>query len=172
MKHEDLIRAALDGAVIQRVYYTGEVATFGGLRQAIYGMLDYPAYQYRIKPADTVWYRAIYSDHNALLSMWASIALCCAANYKKKTHIGIERITISDGKLVSVEVVPEEEWRKPVADAGGWIKWEGGECPVPANTCVRYRMRSGFERLGEAGDLSWDNDGDSVDIVAYKVVET
>jgi hypothetical protein len=58
----------------------------------------------------------------------------------------------------------------------GWIKWEGGECPVPPETPVFVLMRSGnSEKVGlRASSYLWahrkDGCGDG-DIVAYKVAE-
>jgi hypothetical protein len=117
MKHAELIRAALDGAVIQRVYNNGDVSTFLTTEYAISSMANHPKDEYRIKPADTVWYRAIYNNDMTPAVMRPSL-LAMAAWSDYPGFIGIERITINDGKLVSVEIVPESEWRKPAADGG------------------------------------------------------
>ena len=51
-----------------------------------------------------------------------------------------------------------------------WIKWEGGECPVHANTRVDYRFRAGIALSGyKAVILEWSHDGSGSDIVAYRV---
>lgn len=58
----------------------------------------------------------------------------------------------------------------------GWIKWEGGECPVPPETPVFVLMRSGnSEKVGlRASSYLWahrkDGCGDG-DIVAYKLAD-
>jgi hypothetical protein len=52
-----------------------------------------------------------------------------------------------------------------------WIKWEGGECPVPKQTGVEYETRTGSPGLGIAGDLRWDHINLGGDIVAYRVVK-
>ena len=59
----------------------------------------------------------------------------------------------------------------PIAD-DGWIKWEGGECPVPPYTQVMIKFRSGKEtnRPDEADVYYWNHDGDSCDIIAYRIV--
>lgn len=52
-----------------------------------------------------------------------------------------------------------------------WIEWKGGECPVPSDTLVEVRIRSGEEEAGyTAGRYWWSNHGESSDIVAYRVV--
>lgn len=69
---------------------------------------------------------------------------------------------------------------EPVADEDGWIKWYGGECPVPDGTRVDVRFRSGKERYlemaskgyvpGSFADMEfWHNEGSSADIVAYRI---
>ena len=54
---------------------------------------------------------------------------------------------------------------------GPWIKWHGGECPVPSDTKVGLRFRSGETKTGySADDYSWCqglNDPD--DIMEYCV---
>lgn len=56
---------------------------------------------------------------------------------------------------------------------GPWIKWSGGECPVPPDTLVDIKLRSGFVRgLRPAGKYIWnhDDDDDDGDITEYCVV--
>ena len=59
-----------------------------------------------------------------------------------------------------------------VADAGGWIEWTGGKCPVAPDTRVELRLRDGGLRKGDAGDwhTCWRNDNHPRDIVAYRVI--
>jgi len=52
-----------------------------------------------------------------------------------------------------------------------WIKWEGGECPVPPNTLVEYRLRCGGSSTYYAGSIAWDCWDTGLDIVAYRVAE-
>ncbi|MBV8472604.1 MAG: hypothetical protein JO234_04235 [Hyphomicrobiales bacterium] len=57
-------------------------------------------------------------------------------------------------------------------DACGWIEWNGGGCPVAANTIVDVQFRVGgigSERF--AGGYSWEHVGDGADIVAYRIVK-
>ena len=56
---------------------------------------------------------------------------------------------------------------------GPWIKWHGGECPVPPDTLVDIKLRSGFVRgLRPTGKYIWnyDDDDDDGDIVEYRTV--
>ena len=54
---------------------------------------------------------------------------------------------------------------------GPWIKWDGGECPVPPDTVVEVKLRCGIiESETLADNLYWSHDGDSSDIVEYHSV--
>jgi hypothetical protein len=52
-----------------------------------------------------------------------------------------------------------------------WIKWDGGECPVPPDTLVDIRIRDGYEAIGEdvAKGWNWKHHMLRNDIVAYRV---
>lgn len=36
-----------------------------------------------------------------------------------------------------------------------WIEWAGGECPVPPNTLVEVKLRSGYTTVEKANRLRW-----------------
>lgn len=73
----------------------------------------------------------------------------------------------------------------PTAPAGlsvaevweGWIRWDGGECPLPEGTRHQVRYRDGFENQtkpaikGSRSNTVWEHDADTpqFDIVAYRV---
>lgn len=62
---------------------------------------------------------------------------------------------------------------KKVTDESGWIKWSGGECPVPRNTRVAYRtICHDHPMFAEdlANALSWTHSGGIGDIIAYRVI--
>lgn len=60
----------------------------------------------------------------------------------------------------------------PVTDAGGWIEWKGGECPVKPGQKFVVRMRSGEEFTGNVFPAwDWRDCGETDDIIAYRVVE-
>ena len=52
-----------------------------------------------------------------------------------------------------------------------WIKWDGGECPVPFDTLVEVTLRSGF-LLGpvRAARYAWNHLGTRTDIVGYRTI--
>ena len=54
---------------------------------------------------------------------------------------------------------------------GPWIKWHGGECPVPPDTLVEVKFRKwALGRWGRAGDYYWHHGGGADDIVEYCIV--
>ena len=53
---------------------------------------------------------------------------------------------------------------------GPWIKWSGGECPVPPETMVQVKLRSGIVGELRAGDYRWRRGLGDSDIVEYCVV--
>lgn len=54
---------------------------------------------------------------------------------------------------------------------GPWIKWDGGECPVPLYTLVEVKCRNGTVLgTGRAGDFEWDHIGSRGDIIEYRTV--
>ena len=53
---------------------------------------------------------------------------------------------------------------------GPWIKWHGGECPVPPETMVQVKLRGGIVGELRAGDYRWRCGFGDSDIVEYCVV--
>lgn len=51
-----------------------------------------------------------------------------------------------------------------------WIKWDGGECPVQADTMVEVRFRCGETGQNFANEWCWSNIDTLYDIDAYRVV--
>lgn len=52
----------------------------------------------------------------------------------------------------------------------GWIKWGGGECPVPSSEVVVVKFRDGRIRDPYRADgYSWSKNGSSDDIIAYRL---
>lgn len=52
-----------------------------------------------------------------------------------------------------------------------WIKWYGGECPVPPNTRVVVKYRNGvLGSVRRADDYYWYHDGGGGDIFEYRIV--
>ena len=66
---------------------------------------------------------------------------------------------------------------EPQPDADGWIKWEGGECPIdtPAHDLF-IRFRNGKEEsdyVSRAQSYYWQRERKAhpADIIAYRIVE-
>ena len=54
---------------------------------------------------------------------------------------------------------------------GPWIKWGGGECPVPPDASVEVNFRCGIiKQVAPAKNYRWSHDGDGLDIVSYHTV--
>lgn len=52
----------------------------------------------------------------------------------------------------------------------GWIKHDGGRCPVRTSVYVRYRLRGGgLEGIRMAGEMCWRHTGAGCDVLEYKV---
>ncbi len=52
-----------------------------------------------------------------------------------------------------------------------WIKWHGGERPVPPDTMVEVKFRDGSCETGRSANCySWRRDGDDDDIVSYRTI--
>lgn len=61
-----------------------------------------------------------------------------------------------------------------VTNADGWIKWDGGECPVDGDTLIQTIERS--ENYGDYNDTpvtadryNWHHTGRKIDIIAYRI---
>ena len=52
-----------------------------------------------------------------------------------------------------------------------WIEWGGGTCPVELDVIVEYKLRSDCRNTRVARYLYWGNDGDTADIIAYRIVK-
>lgn len=56
-----------------------------------------------------------------------------------------------------------------------WIKWEGGECPVPEGTLIDVKHRDGekYKKVPALGtsNYHWDHAGYCGDIVAYRLAK-
>lgn len=52
----------------------------------------------------------------------------------------------------------------------GFIRWRGGERPVPFDTEVEVILRDGARFSKKAGAFDWNDDADPRDIIAYRVL--
>ena len=53
--------------------------------------------------------------------------------------------------------------------AGKWIPWKGGDCPVEHNTHVNVRNKSG-EHTGKGWEFDWNVPAEEYKITAYRIV--
>ena len=67
----------------------------------------------------------------------------------------------------SSRIITREEYQS----AGGWMKWEGGECPTGV-AAVEYVMRDkSFSSISERSvGLRWNHKGEASDITAYRII--
>ena len=81
---------------------------------------------------------------------------------------------LGDTGARNCEKVTRDQYESALAEKNeGWIKWDGGECPVGYEEMVSVKLRSGDYWLGgkevRAGNLDWLNEGISHDIIAYRL---
>ena len=94
--------------------------------------------------------------------------------FRSGNCIPVERSVITAKEWLRVEyaiAAVEQPCAKPSADANGWIKWHGGERPVPGDTIVQIKMRNGVKYSGLSKGYRWINLGTDGDIIAYRVVQ-
>ena len=60
---------------------------------------------------------------------------------------------------------------EPQADADGWIRWDGGVCPVSAGVRVDVLLRNGKKIQEEPDWLFWSHGQLDGDIIAYRIVK-
>ena len=68
--------------------------------------------------------------------------------------------------------VPIPVHDEPAAD--GWIKWDGGKCPVPGDTAVAVQFCGGDISAQELPAGRWDwthRDGGDCNIIGYRVLK-
>lgn len=75
-------------------------------------------------------------------------------------------------KAVAAIAKTEAAMAEEKPDADGWIKWEGGKCPVDADTLVDCKLRDGYvERCQKASFFDWSDIDFDTDIIAYRIVK-
>lgn len=74
-----------------------------------------------------------------------------------------------DAYSAMLSAAPEYE---PEADEDGWIKWDGGDCPIGLDQMVDVMFRDKQEFHSESADeWRWDHDFGGGDIVAYRITK-
>lgn len=73
--------------------------------------------------------------------------------------------------MITVQVPKGFSSKEPFPNSGGWIQWEGGECPVPDGTAVEVEWRDGGTHICDSKYLywHWDEDSPETDILRYRV---
>lgn len=91
--------------------------------------------------------------------------------------IGIDEVAAASDRLTAIITRDQYEAAlaasKAVVGHNGWIDWHGGECPVDSDAMVevKYRKPSPLHFNNDrAGDFTWSHDGNSGDIIAYRLV--
>lgn len=128
----------------------------------------------------------VLSLKNQLRDMSAQIKELQEDNIKKSEHISHLTGKVKELHLALVKATGDAEAYKLIREqeqsgcrkedtqvAEPWVKWEGGECPVPKDTFVQIRMRDGTSACepGVAGELRWGHRGWRGDITRYRVVK-
>lgn len=65
---------------------------------------------------------------------------------------------------------PEAPKAEPAENSlqnGGWVTWDGGECPAYGEA-VEYRLRNGASYKANASALDWEHESRAWDITAYR----
>ena len=107
-------------------------------------------------------------------AMHASIqhVLDCIADPARSSEIGSEencKKTHASRYQSMISSAPEYE---PEADEDGWIKWDGGDCPIGPDQMVDVMFRDKQEFHSESADeWRWDHDFGGGDIVAYRITK-
>lgn len=105
---------------------------------------------------------------NALKYIWRADLKHDAIEDLKKARWYLDREL---AKRIAAPETPEP----PAMDGDdGWIKWNGGDCPMSTAIAVQVKLRSGIRGEGLAGDLSWRHieSRAKADIVAYRIIKT
>ena len=95
---------------------------------------------HKVKFADCAKHLKSY-DKDAVgkvYKMYGSIASVEWDNGTKTKQLNIKNLTRYRGSQY-------KESKKQVSEKDGWIKWEGGKCPVERGALVDVRMSSGEE---------------------------
>lgn len=86
------------------------------------------------------------------------------------------RVDYSDltTRELGCEEVTREQYEAALAAKNdGWIKWGGGECPVPCGTMVEVKYRDEqpyhIKGINAAGEWNWRHDDCNGDIIAYRL---
>lgn len=117
------------------------------------------------------WYdKRGWRDRKADVSNMQEVLKCLKSLYLAEKEEANRRTNF----FAQLEPTPEKiKEQKP--DSEGWIKWEGGECPVDGKTLIEYRTIYGAERILTcyAAALYWPYNGFAAQdkIIAYRIIK-
>lgn len=90
--------------------------------------------------------------------------ICYAVDKKTKKHTEV-------GQSLALMFCFSPDVDVLQADADGWIKWEGGDCPVADEARVEIKYMDGkIENFAHGCSYRWDIAGHHYDIIAYRPI--
>lgn len=95
-------------------------------------------------------------------------------NRETKEHRVLPYNAAAPYAAVLCDQLTDGEWKVVEADAEGWIKWEGGECPLPDN--CRHEVYTQKGRIyrdlydGAVNRKHWLHTSGGLDIIAYRPI--
>jgi hypothetical protein len=94
--------------------------------------------------------------------------------------IAVDRNSLDDGQphivcrawraLADLQIWAEEQRTIESKFDGGWREWRGGDCPTHRDAIVQIIVRDLGLAQGRAGQWRWSHNGNSGDIVKYRVI--
>lgn len=112
----------------------------------------------------------LHQLNSQLTQALRAIRLECQSSMGGKA--GIKKL--ADFALGNVDAAKPGADEAPKPDADGWIKWEGGECPVLKGVRVQVRLRNGDEPVQSrpAERWVWTHERMGSDIMAYRLADS
>lgn len=85
-------------------------------------------------------------------------------NRETKEHVAVDRDVMLD--------YSPKDWRIVEADEEGWIKWDGGECPLPDGVACDIKDADSdiLTRIKVPSVMRWSKIGSGGDIIAYRPI--
>src|SRR5690554_3524239 len=91
-----------------------------------------------------------------------------AINKQTKEHLDITGLSMP----FIANHIDRDLWHVVGANDDGWIKWEGGECPLPIEHLCDVKHRDGevirYAMTGRYKAVRWEHTGSAGDIIAYR----
>lgn len=97
----------------------------------------------------------------------------CAIKYltRWKSKGGIQDLEKAKHYIELLIEMESKELKTIESNNDGWIKWNGGECPVDLNLFVKAKLKNGkIMDARKAIEFNWDHCCSGSDIVAYRII--